>query len=370
VSFLLLVVLPVALAVSYFAFLAADRYQSEARFVLRMPGRTLANAALGSVLQNNDATGAGMAMSGVVRSADDSYVVQEFLESRDALAWAVKHTNLRAAYDAAAARYDILWRFPNPFEPKGEEGLFWHFKRMISTSFDSTTGMNTLKAQAFAPADAERIVSSMLEAAEELVNRMNARARQDSISLAETEVERMRRRAVAEHAALTAFRERERLIDPSQATLAVLETIAKLAQEVALVNVQLSELTKSSPDGPQLSPLRARRTALETQIALERQRLAGDAQSIAPRIAEYERLMLEREFAEKALISAMTAVEAARVEAMRQQVYLERVTNPSHPDYPAYPWRIIWTIVVMAAGYMAWRMWRILSADALRHMEL
>lgn len=80
--------------------------------------------------------------------------------------------------------------------------------------------------------------------------------------------------------------------------------------------------------------------------------------------------MLEREFAEKALISAMTAVEAARVEAMRQQVYLERVTNPSHPDYSAYPWRIIWTIVVMAAGYMAWRMWRILSADALRHMEL
>ena len=95
----------------------------------------------------------------------------------------------------------------------------------------------------------------------------------------------------------------------------------------------------------------------------------GDAQAIAPRIVEYERLMLEREFAEKALISAMAAVETARVEAMRQQVYLERVANPSQPDYPAYPWRVVWTLVVAVAGYMTWRMWRILSSDALRHLE-
>jgi capsule polysaccharide export protein KpsE/RkpR len=57
------------------------------------------------------------------------------------------------------------------------------------------------------------------------------------------------------------------------------------------------------------------------------------------------------------------------MEAMRQQVYLERVTNPSQPDYPAFPWRIVWTSVVAAAGYMTWRMWRILSANARSHAE-
>ena len=156
-------------------------------------------------------------------------------------------------------------------------------------------------------------------------------------------------------------------MDPSHATLAVLETIAKLSEDAAQVSVQLNELDKASPNAPQLAALRMRRAALESQIAIERHRLAGDAQSIAPRIAEYERLMLEREFAERALLAAMSAVEMARVEALRQQVYLERVAAPGRPDYPAYPWKIIWSFSVMAAGYMIWRIWRILTADARRH---
>jgi len=368
VSFALLVALPTLLAMAYFGLLAADRYQSEARFVLRMPGRSLANAAMGLALQNG--TGGVAGSAGVARSADDGYLVQEFLESRDSMAWAEKHAALRSAYDAAPARYDLLWRFPNPFEPSGEEGLFKHFQRMVSASFDSTTGVNTLKVQAFSPGEAQRIAESLLGAAETLVNRLNERARRDTVERADAEVTRLRGRIEAAQAALTVFRERERLIDPSQATLAVLETIAKLSQEAALSSVQIGELATGSPNSPQIGPLRTRRAAIEAQIARERQRLAGDAQSIAPRIVEYERLMLEREFAEKALVSAMTALETARVEAMAQQVYLERVTQPGAPDYPAQPWRILWCIAVAVAGYMAWRMWRIVSEDTMAHADL
>jgi capsular polysaccharide transport system permease protein len=367
VSFALLVALPTLLATVYFGLLAADRYQSEAQFVLRMPGRSLANAAMGLALQNS--TGGMAGSMGVARSTDDGYLVQEFLESRDAMAWAEKDAALRAAYDAAPARHDLLWRFPNPFEPRGEEGLYRHFRRMVTASFDSTTGVNTLKVQAFSPQEAQRIATSLLGAAEGLVNRLNERARRDTVARAEAEVARLRGRIEAAQAALTAFREREQLIDPSQATLAVLETIGKLAQEAALVSVQIGELGKGSPSSPQIAPLRARRAALEGQIAQERQRLAGDAQSIAPRIVEYERLMLEREFAEKALVSAMTALETARVEAMAQQVYLERVTQPGAPDYPAQPWRILWILGVAVAGYMAWRMWRIVSEDTMAHAD-
>jgi capsular polysaccharide transport system permease protein len=368
VSFGLLVALPTLLAMAYFGLLAADRYQSEARFVLRMPGRSLANAAMGLALQNS--TGGVAGSAGVARSADDGYLVQEFLESRDAMAWAEKHAALRSAYDAAPARYDVLWRFPNPFEPRGEEGLFKHFQRMVSASFDSTTGVNTLTVQAFTPGDAQRIAESLLSAAETLVNRLNERARRDTVERADAEVTRLRGRIEAAQAALTVFRERERLIDPSQATLAVLETIAKLSQEAALSSVQIGELAAGSPNSPQIGPLRTRRAAIEAQIAQERQRLAGDAQSIAPRIVEYERLMLEREFAEKALVSAMTALETARVEAMAKQVYLERVTQPGAPDYPAQPWRILWCVAVAVAGYMAWRMWRIVSEDTMAHADL
>ena len=267
------------------------------------------------------------------------------------------------------AKRDPIWGFPNAFTSETEEGLFRHYRRMMSASFDNSTGVSTLKVQGFPPEDAQRIAASLLDAAEALVNRLNDRARRDTIALAEGEVDRMRQRTLAAQSALTAFRERERLVDPSQATLAVLETIAKLALEASQISVQMNELRQSSPNAPQITALRTRRAALEAQITIERQRLAGDAGAIAPRIAEYERLMLEREFAEKALMSAMTAMEMARVDALRQQVYLERVAAPGRPDYPTYPWKVVWCLVVLVGGYVTWRTWRILMADATRHSE-
>lgn len=356
-SLLLLVVMPTILAVGYFWFLAADRYQSEARFILRVPGRTMASAAMASLAPN----------MGITRSADDGYIVQEFLESRDAMAWLDKNSRLRDAY--ARPQWDFIWRFPNPLGSDTEEGLYRHYQRMVSASFDSSTGVNVLKVQAFSPADSKRLSNSLLDAAEALVNRLNERSRRDAIGLAEAEAERMRQRTLAAQAALTAFRERERLLDPGQATVAVLETIAALSQEVAKVSVELGALHKASPDGPQLAPLRAKRASLEEQIAIQRQKLAGDAQSIAPRIVEYEGLMLEREFAERSLLAAMASVEMARMEALRQQVYLERIAAPGEPDYPAHPWRVVWCLAILVSGLVAFRIWRIVAEDALRHIE-
>lgn len=356
VSFLLLVVLPTCLAMIYFVFFAADRYESEARFILRSPGRTI-SAQLPNILQ----------AAGIARASDDGYIVEGFLQSRDAMEVLEKHTDLKAAYSAGGR--DFIWTFPNFFTSRTEEGLYSHYQRLMSIDFDSTTGVSTLKMQAFTPEAAQRLAAALLESAEGLVNRLNERARQDAIKVADVEVERMKARALAAQAALTTFRERERLVDPSQVTLAVLETIAKLSVEAATLSVQIGELEKTSRNSPQITPLRSRRSAIEAQIATERHRLAGDAQAIAPRIAEYERLMLEREFAAKALITAMTALETAKVEAQRQQVYLEKVATPARPDYPTYPWRSVWCFVTLVGGYMTWRIWRMLANDSLKHAE-
>jgi len=357
-SLLLLVVLPVCLAAGYFWILAADRYESETSFVLRTPGRSLPVG-----IPSNF-----MPPGGIARAAEDGFIVRDYLESRDAMEWLEKHADLRAAYEKA--RWDPVWRFPNPFESNSAESLFKHYQRMVTSKFDSGTGVNLLKVEAFTPQDAQRLAASLLDAAEALVNRLNRRSREDTVALASAEVDRMRERTLAAQAALTAFRERERLIDPGQSTLAVLQTIARLALDAAQSNVQINELMSYSANSPQIAQLRNKQAALEAQIVLERQRLAGDAQAIAPRIAEYERLMLEREFAEKALMAAMTAEETARVEALRQHIYLERVAAPGRPDYPAYPWRVIWCLLVLAAACMTWRIWRIVANDAMQHNDL
>ena len=357
-SLLLIMVLPTWLTATYLYGFAADRFESEARFVLRMPGRSATSLSVPNAMQGQ----------GVMRSNDDGYVVQDFLQSRDAMVWLENHADLQAV--VRRAPWDPLWRFPALFGRNTQEALFKYFRRIVSASFDTTTGVTTLTVQAFAPADAQRLASGLLGAAESLVNRMNERARRDAISIAQAEVDRLQQRTDSAQTGLKAFRERERLVDPAHATLAVLETIAKLSQEAAQVGVQLTELSKASSEAPQIIGLRLRREALEGQIGEERRRLAGDSQAIAPLIAEYERLSLEREFAERALVAAMTVLENAKVEALRQQIYLERVATPNQPDYPAYPWRVLWCLIAAAGGSMAWLIWRVIKADALRHVQL
>ena len=354
----LLVILPASIVAGYSWLIAADRYESEARFVLRTPGHMLPPTALSSLLQSG----------GPTRANDDGFIVREFLESRDAVTWLQKNFPLKETL--SAAKWDPFWRFPNFFAPDNHEGLYRQYRRFVTANYDDSTGVSTLKIQAFSADEAHRLAEALLKGAEGLVNRLNERARHDAISSTEAEADRVRQRTVAAQSAITAFREREHLIDPSQVTLAVLEAIARLSTDAANVSVQINELTRSSPNAPLLATLRTKRSALEEQIAKERQRLAGDAKSIAPRIAEYEGLMLDREFAQRALMAAMTAVEVARVEALRQQVYLEQVATPSQPDYPAYPWRFVWCIVALIAGYMTWRMWRIFANDSVRHIEV
>jgi capsular polysaccharide transport system permease protein len=58
---------------------------------------------------------------------------------------------------------------------------------------------------------------------------------------------------------------------------------------------------------------------------------------LARQLASFERLMLEREFADKQLASATASLETARLEAQRQQLFLSRIVEPNLAVYPLYP---------------------------------
>ncbi len=124
---------------------------------------------------------------------------------------------------------------------------------------------------------------------------------------------------------------------------------------------------KSSPQNPQVLSLRLRIAALEDQITKERLHLAGSDSSMAPRIAEYEKLILQREFAERTFVSALNSLETARVDAQRQRVYLERISSPAMPDYAAYPYRLTFIVATFLLSGMVYRIARALVLDTLAH---
>ena len=302
-----------------------------------------------------------------MRSSDDAYIVKDFILSRDAMDYLVANAGLKEAFERPEA--DFLWRYPSLFQAGTNESLFRHYLKFVSVDYDQTTGVADLRAQGFRPADAQRIAQALVVRAETLINGLNERSSADAIRSALLEVETAEQRAHHALDALTQFRNREKLIDPAQVSLASLNTIESLSLTMAEANASLSDIEKATPAGPQVAPMRRKIAALQDQIAEERRKLSGGAGSLAPQLAEYEGLMLDQSFAEKSFLSALAALETARVDAQRQRVFLEPVTSANLPDYPAYPHRMIWTLVVFAAGIMGWRIVRTLVADTQSHAE-
>lgn len=323
-----LVVLPTLLVAIYFLLIASNRYASELKYVVRSPSTNTASQ-LSGLLQVTSSS----------RGAEDAHAINAFMTSRDAMHDLIRLAGLREAY--TSSRADLLSRFPLPLGRDTDEDLYQYFRQMVTVKFDKSTGITNVEVQAFSPEEAKRIATVLVERAEALSNRLTERLRADLVRTASEEVERARQRSLAAHAALTEFRNREAIVDPTRYSVALVETIAKLSLELAQMRAQLVEIQRASPQSPQIGALNNRIAAFNEQIASERRNLAGSAASLAPRVAEYERLQIEREFADKLFASTVSSLETARLDAQRQQIYVERVVQPQQPDYPAYPYRIL-----------------------------
>ncbi len=355
--FILVVVVPTILAAIYYGLIAADRFEAETKFVIRSPSNA-ATSQLASLVQG----------SSIIRSADDAYIVHAYLASRDIVQKLVSTADLRARLDRPEA--DILWRYPSPFSSHNEERLFKHMKRIVTVDYDYSTGITTLKVQAFRPQDARELAEAMLIEFEALINRLSERAQADAISAAQREVELTRAAARETQAKITSFRHRIGMIDPGRVSATALDTIARLALEVAQTTAQMAEIQRASPQSNQIASLGNRKTALEEQILSEQKRLAGTGGSLAPLIAEYERLVLEREFAERTFASALTSLEAARLDTERQRLFLERISAPTAPDYAHKPSRVLNVLGIMFLAWAIYGIGRMLLEDTLTHGDM
>ena len=120
----------------------------------------------------------------------------------------------------------------------------------------------------------------------------------------------------------------------------MLETITNLSTELTHTQALIQETGNTSPNNPALDIWRAKTMALQNQIDKEREKIAGRDGALAPKVADYERLSLARELAERGLGAATASLEAARQEARRQQIYVEDIVPPNLPDEAGEPRRL------------------------------
>ena len=333
--FFLLVILPSLLAGGYLYLVAAPQYVSEARFVVSSRGggtdigaqiaglRGIAGAALGGF-------GGGAASS-------EATSIRDFLTSLDAVMRAQSHLDLVSLWQRPEADpIARLWRS----EP---ELLARYFNAMVNVSLDPMTNVTTLRVRSFRPEDSKALAEELLHSAEALVNRLSERARNATLQIAHQEAEGAERRVQESRAALVRFREQERELDSAGAVQSAVALRGQFEGMLAQARAELTERLKfMQPDNPALQATRNRIEALERQITAERSRHTEGASVsgegvLSRQLAAFERLMLEREFADRQLASATASLEAARVEAQRQQIFLSRIAEPNLAVYPLYP---------------------------------
>ena len=353
--FVLAVVLPTFLAIAYFGFIASDVYVSESRFVVRSPDKQTASP-LGALLK-----GAGFS-----RAQDDTYTVQDYMLSRDALQALQEKIDVRAAFSRPEidrfSRFAGITYWWNSFE-----ALHQYYQQKVTIQFDTVSAITTMTVRAYTPGEAAKINQELLDLGETLVNRLNERGRQDLIRFATSEVRLAEDKAQAAALALSGYRNAKNVIDPEKQSAIQLQQVAKLQEELIVTKAQLAQLNTLARENPQIPALQRRAQAIQAEIDSEISRVAGGEKSLANKAADYQRLALEREFADRQLATALASLEQARNEAQRKQLYLERIVQPNTPDYPMEPKRIRGILATFILGLIAWGVLRLLVAGIREH---
>jgi capsular polysaccharide transport system permease protein len=349
-----LVGLPTLLAGVYFFGIASDLYLSEVKFVVRGPSKSAASAL------------SAMFSSGASGASEDTFAVHEYLMSRDAVQRLEREDDLRDLLSRPEG--DMISRFPGIlFWRHDFESLYKSYSRFVSVEMDSNSGVSTLQVKAYRPEDAQRVAASLLRFSEQLINALNERARHDALAVFQTEVDSTEHQIANIQDEMTAYRIKQKMLDPKSAASGPIELLAQMNAQLANAKAQLSEVIRNSPNSPQIPLIRTRIASLEKLTGEERSKITGDSNSVATALSEYERLNVRQLLAEKQLASAFSSLEAARLEAQRQQLYLETIAKPNLADYPLYPRRIVSFLTVVVTCLLAYGIAWLLVASVREH---
>ncbi|NND18095.1 MAG: hypothetical protein HKN98_05890 [Silicimonas sp.] len=348
-SFLCVVVLPVVLAAGYLWTRAADQYASTVGFSVIKQEMSSPIEILGGIA---DFAGVGVS---------DSDILYEFITSQELV-------------ETLDARLGLVEIFAKPegdpvfvYDPAGTiEDLHDYWGRMVRVTYDDSTGLIEARALAFEPEDARAVTTGIFEESARLVDELSAIAQDDTTEFARQEVERAVERLKGARERMTTFRSVNQIVDPSadlQGQMGLLSTLEGQLAEALISADLLRESTRETD--PRITQAERRIVVIEARIAEERMKLGvgqgvGDGGDYATLLAEYERLAVDREFAEQAYIAALATYDQALAEARRKSRYVAAHIKPTLAQSAQFPQRwimvglvtffllTIWSIAVLA----------------------
>jgi capsular polysaccharide transport system permease protein len=301
----------------------------------------------------------------------ESFIVADFLKSRQAVEDLEAAINIRQLY----SRPEVDWwaRF-NGSLPLEAFSKYW--RRMIDASYDPVTGIATAEVRAFTAKDAYLIASTLVRLSEELINTISNRPQRDAVRFAEGDVKRAEERLQSIRAELTRYRNSEQLIDPQSnvvtSNVVLAQSLRAMLSQLQTEQTALEKEKGLSRNAPALVSIGKRIAATKEQLAaIEGQisNLRDGANPLSKVVAEYERLDLERQFAQNMVLSTMQKLEEARASLIAQHVYVTPYVQPALPQSSTYPKRFLSIAVVGLLCFIFWVVGLLVVRSVREHLN-
>lgn len=327
ISFAVVVLLPILVAAAYLWGKAADQYASTLGFSVRREDTAAALDMLGGLTALSKS------------SSSDTDILYEYLRSQKLVADMDAKLDLRSIWAKPVG--DPIFAF----DPSGSiEDLLDYWQDMVRTSYDSATGLIEVRVLAFDPDDATRIAEMLLAESSRMINDLSATAREDAVRFSREELEVAENRLRKTREAVTAFRVKNQIVDPTTDFQTQAGLVGTLENQLAEAQIEIDLLSDVPEGNPRLVQAQRRVEVIETRLAAERAKVGNNAQpgrdDYAALAGEYERLAVDREFAEQAYVAALAAYDSAKAESQRTSRYLAAHVMPTRAEVSRYPERL------------------------------
>ena len=340
--FIGVVALPPAAYGWYLFTAAADQYESNAGFSSRTENTPTAFDFLGAIVGSSTS------------SSSDMDIVFQFIRSQELVKRVDAKLNLRKVFSRPTQ--DPLMRF----DPGGSmEDLLAYWQSMVVPTFERSTGLMTLTVWAFDPKDAQNIATEVLAQSTAIINDLSRTAQADTTRYSQNSLATSEKRMAAAQQALTNFRVTNGILDPAQQASGTAQVVNTMVQQLATAQIDLDLLSGTVPDSdPRLAQLNRRIGVIQNRIAAEQAKVGGLSDPGAPKYAklinDYQNLIMEQDFAQKAYLTALGAYDQAVNDAQHQTRYLATYLQPTLAQTPTAPQRGLRVLLAALVGLLAW----------------
>lgn len=346
--FSLLYFIGILAAIAYTWFFTQDRYVTEATF---------------KISRNESTSGAEtgiaqMALPGLTDSGSmDSQVAIGYILSSDLLLELEKKYDLIDHY--SAPKKDIVFRMEkdDPLEKRLE-----YYRKRITAHYDLTTGLTLVTVDTFDPELSHKIADTVLEKAEEFVNKINQDVADQQLTFVRGEVERTSARVLEIHKELFELQNKHKFINPTEVITASQLAVQEMQLERLRIDGELASLLRDSPGSPKIETLKSRMRSLNDLIERETAKLSGTERDRLNKILmEFQEIQLKLDTATRLRTGAELLLEQNRSEAASRTKFFSVIQEPFVPEDVALPQRGYVTGTIIVLGLLCFIILRALT---------